>query len=64
MKFSFYFESIEKIKNWSICFNYFIFAMNENEEDGELLHLVDLEENNALIKIREFGTGNECRILG
>eukprot|EP00347_Sterkiella_histriomuscorum_P004764 403359199 len=46
----------QKIKQWQICYNYFLFVTSgEDSDDGEeYLRIVDLDQSNHVIKVKNF----------
>jgi hypothetical protein len=53
--------SLEPFKNWAICYRYFLYTLEAGEGDDqeEFLWIIDLEQNNAAIKVRNFGNSSD-----
>ena len=50
---------IERPRNWAICYRYLIYTLEAFEEEPEWLYLVDLEDGNKKIKVKNFGQEND-----
>ena len=50
---------IELPKNWAICYRYLIYTLDAFEDEPAWLYLVDLEDGNKKIKVKNFATEND-----
>ncbi len=55
-KYIYIFKStLDPFKNWAICYRYLVYTLEEDNEDSEYLFIVDLEDDNKKIKVKNFG---------
>lgn len=54
MQISFCNFHIESIKNWAICWRFLVYTF-ENENQEGILRIIDLENKNATINVKNFG---------
>ncbi|CDW88905.1 wd-40 repeat protein [Stylonychia lemnae] len=45
---------VDPIKKWAICYDFLIFTLEEGNQNSDALHIVNLGDNNKVLKIRNF----------
>jgi hypothetical protein len=55
---------IGPVRRWNIVGKYLIFRLEsgEGEQAGNFIHIVDLENDNAYIRIKDFTDEPDCKI--
>jgi hypothetical protein len=51
----------QKIRSWAIFFNYFIYKPDEQDENSDYIHLVDLERENSAVLFYDFTRDPDCK---